>query len=129
MFLRIILILIVLYLVVRTLKALLRPPRRRLDVDGEPPRAAENRRKPRPGRKFQGPSRRMNRSLVSTARAPQAIGPYSQAVRFSGSLVFTSGQIPIDPATGQIVGATTAEQTEQVLRNLSAVLEAVGRVA
>jgi 2-iminobutanoate/2-iminopropanoate deaminase len=68
----------------------------------------------------------MKRSLVASPRAPQAIGPYSQAVRFSGDLVFTSGQIPLDPATGQIVGATTAEQTEQVLRNLSEVLETAG---
>jgi 2-iminobutanoate/2-iminopropanoate deaminase len=68
----------------------------------------------------------MNRSLVSTPRAPQAIGPYSQAVRFSGNFVFTSGQIPLDPATGQVVGATTGEQTEQVLRNLKEVLETAG---
>jgi 2-iminobutanoate/2-iminopropanoate deaminase len=68
----------------------------------------------------------MTRDIVSTNRAPQAIGPYSQAVRFTGSLVCTSGQIPLDPSSGQIVGATTAEQTEQVLRNLSAVLEAAG---
>jgi 2-iminobutanoate/2-iminopropanoate deaminase len=68
----------------------------------------------------------MKRETVATTRAPQAIGPYSQAVRFSGSMIFTSGQIPVDPATGQIVGTTTAEQTEQVLRNLAAVLEAGG---
>jgi 2-iminobutanoate/2-iminopropanoate deaminase len=68
----------------------------------------------------------MTRDIISTNRAPQAIGPYSQAVRFTGSLVCTSGQIPLDPATGQIIGGTTAEQTEQVLRNLSAVLEAAG---
>jgi 2-iminobutanoate/2-iminopropanoate deaminase len=68
----------------------------------------------------------MKREIVATMRAPQAIGPYSQAVRFSGTLVYTAGQIPIDPATGQIVGKTVAEQTEQVLRNLSAVLEAAG---
>ena len=68
----------------------------------------------------------MKRDLVATTHAPAAIGPYSQAVRFSGSFVFTSGQIPLDPATGQIVGGTTAEQTEQVLKNLCAVLEASG---
>ncbi|HEY3296195.1 MAG TPA: RidA family protein [bacterium] len=68
----------------------------------------------------------MTRDIVSTTQAPQAIGPYSQAVRFAGSIVSTSGQIPLDPATGQVVGATTAEQTEQVLKNLSAVLEAGG---
>ncbi|MFZ5432530.1 MAG: RidA family protein [Calditrichota bacterium] len=68
----------------------------------------------------------MKREIVHTNAAPPAIGPYSQAIRFSGSLVFTAGQIPLDPATGQIVGATAAEQAEQVLRNLSAVLEAAG---
>jgi 2-iminobutanoate/2-iminopropanoate deaminase len=68
----------------------------------------------------------MTRTIVATTHAPQAIGPYSQAVKFAGSCVFTSGQIPLDPASGQIVGATTAEQTEQALKNLSAVLEAAG---
>ena len=68
----------------------------------------------------------MKREIIATTRAPQAIGPYSQAVRFSGSLVYTAGQIPIDPASGQVVGTTMAEQTEQVLRNLSAVLTAAG---
>ena len=68
----------------------------------------------------------MKREIIATTRAPQAIGPYSQAVRFSGSLVYTAGQIPIDPASGQVVGTTVAEQTEQVLRNLSAVLTAAG---
>jgi 2-iminobutanoate/2-iminopropanoate deaminase len=65
------------------------------------------------------------RQIVRTERAPQAIGPYSQAVRAAG-FVFASGQIPIDPATGQFVPGGVAEQTEQVLRNLSAVLEAAG---
>jgi 2-iminobutanoate/2-iminopropanoate deaminase len=68
----------------------------------------------------------MKRDIIATADAPQAIGPYSQAVRFSGNLVFTSGQIPIDPATGAVKGTTTAEQTEQVLKNVSAVLQAAG---
>jgi 2-iminobutanoate/2-iminopropanoate deaminase len=68
----------------------------------------------------------MKREIVATTRAPQAIGPYSQAVRFGGELVYTAGQIPIDPATGQIVGTTVAEQTEQVMRNLAAVLTAAG---
>jgi 2-iminobutanoate/2-iminopropanoate deaminase len=62
---------------------------------------------------------------VSTENAPGAIGPYSQAVK-TGNMVFCSGQIPIDPATGQFVSDDIAEQTEQVLRNLSAVLEAAG---
>ena len=62
---------------------------------------------------------------VSTENAPGAIGPYSQAVK-TGNLVFCSGQIPIDPATGNFVTEDVAEQTEQVLKNLSAVLEAAG---
>ena len=62
---------------------------------------------------------------VQTDRAPQAIGPYSQAVKANG-LVFASGQIPIDPATGQVVEGSIAEQTERVLNNLKAVLEAAG---
>jgi 2-iminobutanoate/2-iminopropanoate deaminase len=65
------------------------------------------------------------REIVRTEHAPQAIGPYSQAVRAAG-FVFASGQIPIDPETGQFVSGGVAEQTEQVLRNLSAVLEAAG---
>lgn len=65
------------------------------------------------------------REIIRTESAPQAIGPYSQAVRAAG-FVFASGQIPIDPATGQFVSGGVAEQTEQVLRNLSAVLEAAG---
>ena len=68
----------------------------------------------------------MKREIIATTHAPQAIGPYSQAVRFSGNLVYTAGQIPVDPATGQIAGTTAGEQTEQVLRNLSAVVEAAG---
>ena len=62
---------------------------------------------------------------VSTENAPGAIGPYSQAVK-TGNLVFCSGQIPIDPATSEFVSDDVAEQTEQVLKNLSAVLEAAG---
>ncbi len=65
------------------------------------------------------------KQIIKTANAPEAIGPYSQAVR-TGDLVFASGQIPLDPRTGQSVGGGVAEQTEQVLRNLSAVLEAAG---
>lgn len=68
----------------------------------------------------------MKRDIVSTPRAPRAIGPYSQAVRFSGNLVYTAGQIPLDPATGEIVGSTAAEQAEQVLKNVTAILEAAG---
>jgi 2-iminobutanoate/2-iminopropanoate deaminase len=65
------------------------------------------------------------RQAVSTPAAPAAIGPYSQAVR-SGSLVFVSGQVPIDPATGAIVQGDIAAQTHQVFRNLRAILEAAG---
>jgi len=65
------------------------------------------------------------KDIIATDRAPQAIGPYSQAVR-AGNLVFASGQIPIDPATGEFVAGGIAEQTEQVLRNLAAVFEAAG---
>lgn len=65
------------------------------------------------------------KEIVSTENAPGAIGPYSQAVK-TGNMVFCSGQIPIDPATGEFVSTDVAEQTEQVLKNLSAVLEAAG---
>ena len=65
------------------------------------------------------------REIISTDKAPRAIGPYSQAVR-AGGFVFASGQIPIDPATGEVVAGGVAEQTDQVLRNVSAVLEAAG---
>ncbi|HEV8186832.1 MAG TPA: RidA family protein [Pyrinomonadaceae bacterium] len=63
------------------------------------------------------------REVIATDQAPRAIGPYSQAIR-AGSLLFCSGQIPIDPATGEFVSGGVAEQTEQVMRNLSAVLQA-----
>ena len=62
---------------------------------------------------------------VSTDKAPAAIGPYSQAV-ICGEMVFTSGQIPINPANGNIEAVTIEEQAEQVMRNLKAVLEAAG---
>jgi 2-iminobutanoate/2-iminopropanoate deaminase len=65
------------------------------------------------------------KGIVTTNHAPRAIGPYSQAVR-AGDLVFASGQIPIDPATGEFVAGGVSEQTEQVLRNLTAVFEAAG---
>lgn len=63
--------------------------------------------------------------IVYTKSAPDAIGPYSQAM-VAGNLVFTSGQIAIDPADGQIKAETITEQTEQVCKNLCAVLEAAG---
>ena len=65
------------------------------------------------------------KEIIQTEQAPKAIGPYSQAIRSNG-LVFASGQIPIDPATGQFVSGGIAEQTEQVIKNLSRVLEAAG---
>jgi len=65
------------------------------------------------------------RETISTENAPGAIGPYSQAVR-AGNLVFCSGQIPLDPQTGEFVSDDIAEQTRQVLKNLNAVLEAAG---
>jgi 2-iminobutanoate/2-iminopropanoate deaminase len=65
------------------------------------------------------------REIVATKDAPQAIGPYSQAIKANG-FVFTSGQIAIDPATQQVVAGDVAAQTDRVLRNLSEVLEAAG---
>ena len=62
---------------------------------------------------------------VHTDRAPAAIGPYAQAVVANGFL-FTAGQIPLDPATGQVIAGDVAAQTERVLANLAAVLEAAG---
>ena len=61
--------------------------------------------------------------VTKTEKAPAAIGPYSQAVGF-GDLLFTSGQIALDPATGEVVGANIEEQTKQVMKNISAILEA-----
>ena len=65
------------------------------------------------------------RTAVYTENAPKPIGPYSQAIR-CGSLVFTSGQIPLDPVTGNVVSGDIAKQTEQVFVNLVAVLSAAG---
>jgi len=67
----------------------------------------------------------MDRSAIRTDRAPQAIGPYSQALASHG-LVFLSGQIGLDPATGALVTGGTAAEAEQVLKNLQAVLAAAG---
>jgi 2-iminobutanoate/2-iminopropanoate deaminase len=64
-------------------------------------------------------------SVVSTEKAPRAIGPYSQAI-VSGDLVFTSGQIPLDPASQQIVAGDVRAQVERVMENLGAVLAAAG---
>ncbi len=69
----------------------------------------------------------MAREIVSTQAAPAAIGPYSQAAWAPGGLLFTSGQIALDPQSGQMVGdGDVARETEQVLENLQAVLEAAG---
>ena len=65
------------------------------------------------------------KDTIHTEQAPKAIGPYSQAIR-AGGFLFASGQIPIDPQTGQFVAGGITEQTEQVLKNLSAVLQAAG---
>ena len=67
----------------------------------------------------------MTRDVIHTANAPEAIGPYSQAVRV-GDLLFCSGQIALDPATGQVVDGPVEAQAEQVMKNLAAVLEAGG---
>jgi 2-iminobutanoate/2-iminopropanoate deaminase len=63
--------------------------------------------------------------VTNTKNAPAAIGPYSQAIAM-GNLLFTSGQIPLDPQTGEVAGTTIAEQAEQVMKNLGAVLAANG---
>jgi 2-iminobutanoate/2-iminopropanoate deaminase len=65
------------------------------------------------------------REVIATKDAPQAIGPYSQAIKAAG-LVFVSGQVAIDPATGNVISGGVAEQTERVLRNLEAILHAAG---
>lgn len=66
----------------------------------------------------------MKKEIIQTDKAPKAIGSYSQAVK-AGNLLFTSGQLPIDPATGEVSGDITA-QTKQVLENLKSILEAAG---
>lgn len=63
--------------------------------------------------------------IIYTQAAPAAIGPYSQAVK-AGGLLYTSGQIPIDPATGAVCGASIEQQTEQVMQNLAAIMAAAG---
>ncbi len=67
----------------------------------------------------------MSKAVINTANAPAAIGPYSQGVR-AGNLVFTAGQIALDPATQQFIGGGIAEQTTRVMENLKAILEAAG---
>lgn len=65
------------------------------------------------------------RKVISTAAAPAAIGPYSQAIEANGFL-YISGQVPLDPATGQLVAGGISEQTRQVMKNIGAILEAAG---
>lgn len=67
----------------------------------------------------------MERTIVQTDQAPAAIGPYSQAVK-AGSMVFASGQIPLNPATGEMIEGDIRDQTRQCLKNLRSVLEAAG---
>jgi len=67
----------------------------------------------------------VTRDAISSPEAPKAIGPYSQAIR-AGNLLFLSGQIPLDPATGNLVDGDVTVQTERVLQNISAVLKAAG---
>lgn len=67
----------------------------------------------------------MKREIISTDRAPAAVGPYSQAVT-AGEFVFTAGQIPIDPETGKMAAGDVQDQTRQALKNVRAVLEAAG---
>ena len=67
----------------------------------------------------------MKREVIATKKAPGAVGPYSQAIRV-GHFVFTAGQLAFDPATGKLVEGGIEKQTRQVLRNISAVLEAAG---
>ena len=67
------------------------------------------------------------REVIKTDKAPQAIGPYSQAIKVScGKIVYCSGQIPLDPKTGQVVGQTGAEQCRQVMENIKGLLAAAG---
>ncbi len=68
----------------------------------------------------------MDKGIISTKDAPEAIGPYSQAIKSNG-FIFTSGQIPIDPATGEMVSGGIEIQTEQVMKNLAGVLNAASK--
>ena len=69
----------------------------------------------------------MTRKIIRTDQAPAPVGPYNQAIAATGQMVFVAGQIPLDPATGEIVGTgDVAQQTEQAIANLKAILEAAG---
>jgi 2-iminobutanoate/2-iminopropanoate deaminase len=66
------------------------------------------------------------KEIIYTKNAPEPIGPYSQAIKFNGHIIFTSGQVAIDPATGNLAGNTVKEQTRRVIENLKNILEASG---
>jgi 2-iminobutanoate/2-iminopropanoate deaminase len=69
----------------------------------------------------------MTRKVIRTTQAPAPVGPYNQAIAATGELLFVSGQIPLNPSTGEIVGTgDVAQQTEQVIANLTAILQAAG---
>lgn len=68
----------------------------------------------------------MNREIIQTDQAPAPVGPYNQAIRAEGPLIFVAGQIPLDPVSNEIVGADVAQQTEQAIANLGAILQAAG---
>tara|TARA_Y100001970_G_C13980908_1_gene723092 strand:+ start:194 stop:664 length:471 start_codon:yes stop_codon:yes gene_type:complete len=70
-------------------------------------------------------SKKMSKEIISTENAPQAIGPYSQAVK-TGNLIFISGQIPLDPKTGDLVDGSIEDQANQVLNNIKSICEAAG---
>ena len=72
-----------------------------------------------------GKERECMREIIATEKAPKAVGPYSQAIRFA-NLVFVSGQIPMDPESGEIVGGDIEDQAKQVLENVKAIVEASG---
>src|SRR4029450_2072881 len=80
-----------------------------------------------PGTRLRGSRRPMHRSVIESLQAPKAIGPYSQAIAVPATrMVFLSGQIPLDPATGELVPGDASAQTAQVMKNLGAVLHAAG---
>ena len=98
-------------------------PRRRDHDDARPQQDAVRRGDPGPSRRHHRGTVLMSIGFVSTPNAPRAIGPYSQATRANG-LLFTAGQVGFDPATGELVDGDISEQTERVLANIRAILEA-----
>ena len=78
-----------------------------------------------PNNLYSEESKKMSKEIISTDNAPHAIGPYSQAVK-TGNLIFISGQIPLDPKTGDIVDGTIEDQANQVLENIKSICEAAG---